>query len=174
MRPRAFTRILLMILPALGFAREPAVSDIAYFAPSGTMKASVESMETGRPRRSTWAPEELERIARANDLHVAPYRENHVTLGTPAWIWSVAVDGELYVRAYDGARSSWYKSAIRERAGQISSAGMKRLVAFESVQGDINEKIDAAYRAKYAGSRYLDTMLGARAIATTVRIRPAD
>jgi len=53
-------------------------------------------------------------------------------------------------------------------------AGMKKLVAFETVQGAINEKIDLAYRAKYSGSRYLDAMLSERASAATVRIRPAE
>ena len=40
---------------------------------------------------------------------------------------------------------------------------MKKLVAFETVQGAIKEKIDLAYRAKYSGSRYLDAMLSERA-----------
>ena len=126
------------------------------------------------PRSASWRTDELARINLADDFHVAAYRDNHVTLGVPAWTWVVAVDGELYVRAYNGTRSSWYQSAVRERAGQISVAGMKKLVAFESVQGAINEKIDLAYRAKYSGSRYLDAMLSERASAATVRIRPAE
>ncbi len=33
------------------------------------------------------------------------------------WIWSVVVDGDLYVRAYKGQRSRWYRSAIEQGAG---------------------------------------------------------
>jgi len=123
---------------------------------------------------SAWSKEELDRIAGSDDLHISQFREDGRTYGTPTWIWSVVVDGGLYVRAYNGTRSSWYQSAVRERAGQISAAGMKKLVAFEPVQGGINERIDAAFRARYGSSKYLDGMLSARASAATLRIRPAE
>ncbi|MBV8228112.1 MAG: DUF2255 family protein [Verrucomicrobia bacterium] len=42
------------------------------------------------------------RIAQVDDLHISPLREDGVTYGTPTWIWSVAVEGALYVRAYNG------------------------------------------------------------------------
>ncbi len=50
----------------------------------------------------TWAKEVLQKIAEADDLHIAPFREDGRTYGTPTWIWSVAVDEALYVRAYNG------------------------------------------------------------------------
>jgi hypothetical protein len=52
-------------------------------------------------------------IAAADDLHIAPFREDHETCGTLTWIWSVVVDGVLYVRAYHGTDSSWYQAAMR-------------------------------------------------------------
>jgi hypothetical protein len=45
-----------------------------------------------------WTKEELEKFAETDDLHVAPFREDGRTYGTPTWIWSVVVDDELYVR----------------------------------------------------------------------------
>ena len=51
---------------------------------------------------ATWPKDELDKIAEADDLHIAPFREDGVTYGTPTWIWSVAVDGALYVRGYNG------------------------------------------------------------------------
>jgi hypothetical protein len=48
---------------------------------------------------STWPRAELEKIAETDDLHIAPLREDGETYGTPTWIWSVAVDDGLYVRA---------------------------------------------------------------------------
>jgi len=122
----------------------------------------------------SWRADELALISQADDFHVAPYRDNHVTLGTPTKAWSVAVDGDLYVRASNGTRTRWYISAVRERAGQISAAGMKKLVAFEPVQGAIKDKINEAYRARYGGSKDLDAILSERASAATVRIRPAE
>jgi hypothetical protein len=47
---------------------------------------------------STWPRHELCQIAETDDLHIAPFREDGRTYGTPTWIWSVVVDGELYVR----------------------------------------------------------------------------
>ena len=68
---------------------------------------------------SEWSKEELHKIATADDLHIAPLRGDGVTYGTPTWIWSVAVDGDLYVRAYNGKGSRWYRSAIKQKAGRI-------------------------------------------------------
>jgi len=48
---------------------------------------------------STWSKHELRKIADADDLHISPFRDDGKTYGTPTWIWSVAVDDALYVRA---------------------------------------------------------------------------
>ncbi len=46
---------------------------------------------------STWPKDELRKIAENDDLHISPFREDGKTYGTPTSIWSVAVDGSLYV-----------------------------------------------------------------------------
>jgi hypothetical protein len=118
--------------------------------------------------------DELRKIAEADDLHVSPFRVDGVTYGTPTWIWSVAVGDSLYVRAYNGQNSSWYKAAVRQRAGRITAAGLTREVTFEPVEGAINDRIDDAYREKYKGSPYLAPMIGARARSATVKVTPRD
>lgn len=123
---------------------------------------------------SAWPKDELPKIAETDDLHISPFREDGATYGTPTWIWSVAVDGDLYVRAYNGQNSSWYKAAMQQKAGRITAAGMTREVTFEPVEGPINEQIDDAYRAKYKGSPYLAPMIGARARAATVKVTPRE
>lgn len=100
----------------------------------------------------SWDKEELVQIAAADDLHIAPLREDGQTLGTPTWIWSVAVGGDLYVRAYNGQNSRWYKAAKTQKAGRITAAGMTKDVIFEAVDGDLNNRVDEAYRAKYSKS----------------------
>src|SRR5580692_7623586 len=119
-----------------------------------------------------WSKDELRRISEADDLHIAPFREDGVTYGTPTWIWSVAVDDALYVRGYNGQKSRWYQAAVRQKAGRIVAAGLKKEVALEPVVGPMNDRIDEDYRAKYRGSPYLDPMIGRRARAATVRIMP--
>ncbi len=49
---------------------------------------------------------------------------------------------------------------------------MTKEVAFEPVEGPINERIDDAYRAKYRASPYLRPMIGTRARSATVKIIP--
>jgi hypothetical protein len=121
---------------------------------------------------TAWTKEELRKIAEADDLHVAPFREDGVTYGTPTWIWSVAVDDALYVRGYNGLNSRWYQAAVQQKAGRIIAAGITKEAVFEPVEGPINDRIDDAYRAKYKGSPYVKPMIGARARTATVRITP--
>lgn len=121
-----------------------------------------------------WPADDLRRIVEADDLHIAPFRADGTTFGTPTWIWCVAVDGALFVRAYNGRRSRWHQAAVRQRAGRIIAAGTTREVAFEPVDGPVNDRIDDAYRAKYRNSAYLPPMIGARAHAATIRIVPRD
>jgi hypothetical protein len=121
-----------------------------------------------------WNNGALKRIAETDDLHVAPFREDGTTYGTPTWIWSVAVDGALYIRAYNGKESRWYQAAVRQKAGRITAAGMTTEVYFETVEGPVNDAIDGAYRAKYRKSPYLAPMIGVQARAATVRVVPRE
>jgi hypothetical protein len=121
-----------------------------------------------------WKPEELRRIAETDDLHISPFREDGVTYGTPTWIWSVVVDDGLYVRGYNGQQSRWYQAAIRQQAGRIRAAGRTKDVVFEPVSGSLNDRIDEAYRTKYATSPYLAPMISARARSATVRVQPRN
>jgi len=124
------------------------------------------------PTAVEWSPNELRQIADSNDLHISPLREDGKTYGTPTWIWSVVVDGALYVRGYNGQQSRWYQAAVRQGAGRIRAAGITKEVVFEAVDGSINNRIDDAYRAKYGGSPYLTPMIGTRARSATVRVMP--
>ena len=121
---------------------------------------------------SNWPEAELRRIAEADDLHVAPFREDGATYGTPTWIWSAAVGGDLYVRAYNGRSSRWYQAALRQKAGRITAAGISREVAFEPVEGAVNDRVDDAYRAKCDSSPYLGSMISTRARSATVKVTP--
>jgi len=106
---------------------------------------------------SRWSQEELHKIAKADDLHIAPFREDGKTYGTPTWIWSVALGDALYVRGYNGQESRWYQAAVRQKAGRIIAAGMTKEVAFEPLNGPeydgVNGEIDEAYRASTGAAR---------------------
>ena len=96
-----------------------------------------------RPQSETWLTDQVRRIAEADDLHISPFRET-VDLRHPTWIWSVAVDDDLYVRAYYRKNSRWYQAAVREKAPEHYQGSDLR-----AVEGAIYERIDDAYRGKY-------------------------
>lgn len=122
-----------------------------------------------------WQKDELEKIAETDDLHISPFRKDGKTFGTATWIWSVVVDGDLYVRAYNGQESRWYQAALRQKAGRITAAGITKEVTFEPVpSGGIDDRIDDACRAKYHGSPYLTPMIGTCARAATVKVVPRE
>ena len=123
---------------------------------------------------SSWSKEELRKIAGSDDLHISPFREDGLTYGTPTWIWSVVVDGNLHVRAYNGTNSSWHQAATEQQPGRIVAGGLTKEVAFETVEGQIDDRIDDAYRAKYQSSPYLKPMISTRARSATVKIVPKD
>jgi hypothetical protein len=123
---------------------------------------------------TAWAEDELQRIEGTDDLHISPLRDDGTTYGTPTWIWSVVVGDALYVRAYHGQNSRWYQAALRQKVGRITAAGLTKEVAFEPADGPVNDRVDDAYRAKYAGSPYLAPMIAARARSATVKIVPRE
>jgi hypothetical protein len=126
---------------------------------------------------TVWAQDELQKITEAteaDDLHISPFWADGTTYGTPTWIWSVAVDGNLYVRAYNRQSPRWYQAAMRQKAGRVLAGGLTREVAFAPADADMNDRIDEAYRVKHCGSPYLTPMIGAHARAATVRIIPRD
>src|SRR5882757_6469404 len=90
----------------------------------------------------TWSKDELSKIAETDDMHISPFRDDGVTYGTPTWIWSVVVDDGLFVRAYNGPASRWYKAAMQQKRGRITAAGITKDVTFEPVNGSINDRID--------------------------------
>src|SRR5947207_12941649 len=98
---------------------------------------------------STWSKDELRKIAEVDDLHISPFREDGVTYGTPTRIWSPAAGDALYVRAYNGRDSRWYRAAGWQKVGRITAAGLTKDVTFEPVDGALNDRSGPASRAKY-------------------------
>lgn len=121
----------------------------------------------------TWSTPEIQAFSTANDFKVSPFYADGKTYGTPTWIWSVTVNGRLYIRAWNGQNSRWYQSAIQQQQGRIFLAGANHDVTFAKCQGaDLNDLIDQAYQAKYQGSPYLPPMIQAGPRSATVEVSP--
>lgn len=120
----------------------------------------------------TWNSDELSKIGAAEELKIAPLRRDG-TRRSPTTIWVVRVGDHLYVRAYHGRNSVWFRTAIARYAGRIQASDIEQDVAFvEESDPGCNDQIDAAYRKKYGGygARYVDPMVAAR--ATTLKLVP--
>ena len=63
---------------------------------------------------------------------------------------------------------------MRQQAGRITAAGITKEVAFEPVDGAMNDRIGDTYRAKYKGSPYLRPMIGTGARSATVKLIPRE
>ena len=89
-------------------------------------------------------------------------------------IWSVAVDGALYVRGYNGQESKWYRAAARQKAARILTAGLTKEVTFDPVEGPVLDSIEDAYRAKYRryAASIVNTTLTPQARAATLKLTP--
>lgn len=121
---------------------------------------------------TTWTNDELTRIEHADELEVAPLRSDG-TPRNPVPIWVVRDGDDLYVRSYRGSAGSWYRAARTSHEGRIRCVGVAKDVTFvEVADPDVNDRIDAAYRAKYGrhGAGYVNPMVASR--DTTLKLVP--
>ncbi|MET7474377.1 DUF2255 family protein [Streptomyces sp. NPDC005648] len=119
-----------------------------------------------------WTGEELDRIAGADELEMAPLRPDG-TLRAPVPIWVVRDGDDLYVRSFRGERGGWWRTAVATHGGHVRSGGVDKDVTFAEVPDPgTNDRIDTAYRSKYGrfGGAYVDPMVAAG--STTLRLLP--
>jgi hypothetical protein len=105
---------------------------------------------------SAWTSDELDRIGRAEELEIASVRRDG-TLRQPVTIWVVRHGADLYVRSVNGRTSSWFRGAQARHEAHIEAGGVGKDVLLVETD-DVNDKIDAAYRAKY--HRYTERIVG--------------
>jgi hypothetical protein len=119
-----------------------------------------------------WAVDEIAHLGGADEIDISTRRRDG-SLRPFVPIWVVTVDDVLYVRAYRGTSGAWYRHATTHPEGAIRANGLQRDVSF-TPDAALRDQIDAAYRTKYAryGASYLSTMLGAKAVTSTLKLTP--
>ena len=122
---------------------------------------------------SEWTSDELARIGNAEELEIASVRPDG-TRREPVTIW-VARDGDsLSVRSVKGPSSAWFRGTQDSHQGRIRAGGVEKDVTFLNADHAIDDRVDAAYRAKYrryAGS-ILNSVLTPQARSTTTKLVP--
>ncbi|HML00662.1 MAG TPA: DUF2255 family protein [Acidimicrobiales bacterium] len=76
-----------------------------------------------------WAADQLERIGDAQELRLAPRRDDG-TLHSFTTMWVVRANGELYVRSAGGPRRPWFRHALASHEGRIQAGGVEADVSF--------------------------------------------
>ena len=122
---------------------------------------------------SAWAPDELERIGRSEELQLASQRADG-TLRPYVTMWVVRVGDSLYVRSAYGPGNPWYRRASASRAGRIRAGVVESDVTFANAEAAQQEDIDAAYHAKYDryGPQIVGSVVGSAAHGVTVMLLP--
>ncbi len=117
---------------------------------------------------TVWTPEDQVLLSETYALTLTAGNDGHEGVE----IGMVVVDGELYVRAYRGVRSRWYRAARDRGHGRIQVAGVTRDVLFQTGDLDFSPGLEAAFRAKYGP--LADALVASpQARAATIRIDPA-
>jgi hypothetical protein len=112
----------------------------------------------------------IDYFTRTDTVHIATELENGGEVVTP--IWAVVVDGAPYIRSGYGAGSKWYHRLQRTGRATFVDGGQRYPVTIENLDdAAIKDKVDAAYKTKYAGQgTSLSAMVAPQARAYTMRI----
>lgn len=122
---------------------------------------------------TTWANDAIVRIGAADEIDISPLRGDG-TFQKPRTIWVVRVGDALYVRSWRGQQGDWYRGAQARHEGRIRAGGVESDVTLVDIDdNDLNNRIDAAYRAKYGRyPQYVAPMVMPEARATTLKLVP--
>ncbi|MEV8546726.1 DUF2255 family protein [Streptomyces sp. NPDC051572] len=120
-----------------------------------------------------WTDDELDRVGAAEELDVASRRPDG-ELGSQRTIWVVRVGDDIYVRSVNGPASAWFRGTRARHEGRVEAGGVEKDVAFEDVDGEINDAVDAAYRTKYGrySANTIQRITSSTAGSTTMRLLP--
>ncbi|MFG2777988.1 DUF2255 family protein [Streptomyces prunicolor] len=120
-----------------------------------------------------WTDDELDRVGAAEELDIASRRPDG-ELSSRRTIWVVRVGDDIYVRSVNGPTSAWFRGTRARHEGRIEAGGVEKDVAFEDVDGTVNDAVDAAYRTKYGrySANTIQRITSSTAGSTTMRLLP--
>ena len=124
---------------------------------------------------TAWTTDELTKIGAADELEIASLRSDGA-LGSPRTIWVVRLGDDLFVRSVKGRTSAWFRGTQRRHEGRIRSGGVEKDVTFVEAHGDVEGRIDDAYREKYRryAKNIVDSTLTPDARSAALKLIPRE
>ena len=122
---------------------------------------------------TTWKSDELTKIGAAEEMEIASLGRDG-KLGRPVTVWAVRQGDDVYLRSVRGRSGHWFRGTQETHQGRLRAGGIQQDVTFVEADHDIDDEVDAAYRAKYrryAGS-ILNSVLTPEARSSTLKLVP--
>jgi hypothetical protein len=122
---------------------------------------------------TAWTSDELTKIGAAEELEIASLRRDG-TLRNPVAIWVVRHGDDLYVRSVNGRTAAWFRGTQMRHEGRIGAGGVEKDVTFVDADHDIDDELDAAYRAKYRryAASIVSHIVSPEARSATIKLAP--
>ncbi|WP_030621619.1 DUF2255 family protein [Streptomyces fulvoviolaceus] len=122
---------------------------------------------------SAWTSQELDSIEHAEELEISSLRRSG-ELGSRRTIWVVRVGDGIYVRSVNGPGSDWYRGTRARQEGRIQAGGVGKDVTIIDADDEVDDAVDAAYRAKYGhyAAYIIKAITSPEASSTTMRLEP--
>jgi len=128
---------------------------------------------TSKPGSPQWTSDQLDKVGKAEELQIASIRRDG-TLRKPVTVWVVRNGDDLYVRSVRGPSAHWFRGTQEKHEGRIRAGGVQQDVTFVDAGHDLDNEVDAAYRAKYRryAGNILNSVLTPEARSTTTKLVP--
>jgi hypothetical protein len=120
---------------------------------------------------TAWTSDELTRIGAVDELQLASLRRDGARR-RPVTIWVVRHGDDLYVRSAGGRAGAWFRGTRVRHAGHIRAGGVEKEVTFADADHDIDDELDAVYRAKYCryAASIVSHIVSAEARSATIKL----
>ena len=88
-------------------------------------------------------------------------------------IWVVVADDEVFVRSVRGRKGRWYRDLATGGSATLELAGRRLAVqALPATDADSITRASREYLRKYQSSPYVQSMVRAEVLPTTLRLEP--
>jgi hypothetical protein len=110
-------------------------------------------------------------LDRTDEVDIETRSPKGTTHSVPIWI---VVDGDdVFIRAYRGPTSRWYRELLARPGALIVKEQRIPVRAVAAADDDSVRRTSDGFRKKYRKGSSLDSMLVAEVLPTTLRLEPA-